>query len=458
MTSQQSRSGTSTAPSSSSSLRPRTQRLISGLEDPADFDLDEAPGPGSKLNSPFHTPYGSRAPSPIPNTNPSRSASSRPSGRLTPSNNGRLLSPSSRNASHDTLGSLSKAWGSSWSTLQGLASDLLNPDAGTTIKDKTPSQRRRPALPARGITSTPNQWGVSTSDVNQVGVGSKAEREVLVRAKKREDLLQQAANGQMNSDSLGRIKRRLSDDRTSSSAPPGENEDRDALVYLHHVGPQDTMAGITIKYNCQASILRKANRMWSNDNPQVRKTLVLPVDACGVKGKPVAAPQEDKPTGKDESEDESAVESSSADASSSSELPNGWHSNTPSRTSSFAKTDTIVSSNSLSSAPLEPPPWTHDSWVLLPNSDKPTEIARLSRRALGYFPPARRKSIISSASDVDVPISLTNSLSHSPRGTPRTSFDLPHSSASPSSGPLSSSSRSTRGPLTRRGSNSSNAY
>ncbi|KAL9095263.1 MAG: hypothetical protein Q9165_002519 [Trypethelium subeluteriae] len=457
MSSQQSRSGTSTAAPSSSSLRPRTQRLISGLEDPAEFDLDGPSVQGSNRDSPFHTPFGSRAPSPIPSTNPSRSTSSRPTGRSRPPNSSRVLSPSSRNTSHDTLGSLSKAWGSSWSALQGLASDLLNPDAGTTIKDKTPSQRRRPPIPGRNATSAPNQWGVSTSDVNQIGVGSKAEREALVRARKREDLLQQAANGQIHSDALGRIKRRSSDDRTSSSAPPGENEDRDALVYLHHVNPQDTMAGITIKYNCQAAVLRKANRMWHNDNPQVRKILVIPVDASGVKGKPVPTLQEDKAP----DPETQAVESSSLiDTSSGSELPNGWHS-PPSRrrTSSITQDSTLTSSHPLSSASLEAPPWTHDSWVLLPSSDKPTEIARLPRRALGFFPPARRKSIVSSASDVDFPLSFSRS---SPRGTPPTSLDLPRTSITPSSAPMSvstsTSSRPSRTPLARRGSSSSNAY
>ena len=456
MSFQQSRSGTSTAAPSSSSLRPRTQRLISGLEDPAEFDLDETSGPGIKSDSSFHTPYGSRDPSPLPSANPSRSNASRLGNRSKASNNGRLLSPSSRNNSNDTLGSLSKAWGNSWSALQGLASDLLNPDSSTTLKDKTPSQRRRPGIPSGSATSTPTQWGVSASDVPQIGAGSKSEREALVRAKRREDLLQQAANGEIHSDALGRIKRRSSDDRTSASAPPGENEDRDALVYLHHVNFHDTMAGITIKYNCQAAILRKANRMWPNDNPQVRKTLVIPVDACGVKGIPVPAPSVDQPG----DEKLSVAELSSlVDTTSTSELPNGWHS-PPSRrrASSSTKTDGTVSSNPVSSAAVEPPPWTHDSWVQLPNNEKPTEIARLSRRTLGFFPPARRKSIISSASDVDFPTSLADSLSRSPRITPATSFDLPRTSISPSSAPISASSRPTRGPLVRRGSNSCNAY
>ena len=96
----------------------------------------------------------------------------------------------------------------------------------------------------------------------------------MVRAMKRKDLL--SAEEHLVADSVGRIKRRNSDDLTSSSAPPGENQDRDALVYIHKVRPQDTLAGITIKFNCQPAILRKANRMWPNDSVQMKDYLVLP--------------------------------------------------------------------------------------------------------------------------------------------------------------------------------------
>lgn len=51
------------------------------------------------------------------------------------------------------------------------------------------------------------------------------------------------------------------------------------------------------------------------------------------------------------------------------------------------------SSAALSSVDHEPP-WHHDSWVLFPTASQPTEIVRLSRRTIGYFPPARRKKRI----------------------------------------------------------------
>jgi LysM repeat protein len=247
---------------------------------------------------------------------------------------------------------------------------------------------------------------VSSSSA-QVGVGSQEERENLVRAMKRKDLL--TAGDRLAADSIGRIKRRNSDDRQSASAPPGENDDRDALVYIHHVRPQDTLAGISIRFNCQPAVLRKANRMWPNDTVQTKDTIVLPVDACGVKGRPVHGPeeqQEDLLLG-DWGDNEAKAPNSSQQG-----LSNGWNGS--------SKQD--LESNAQSQPELEQP-WKHDSWVLLPSDTKPTEIGRMPRRALGFFPPARRKS-----------------LAFSEASTPRPSLDQPRSSIS--SNPLNSHSDS----------------
>jgi hypothetical protein len=223
----------------------------------------------------------------------------------------------------------------------------------------------------------------------------------MVRAMKRKDLM--TADEPLMAGSIGRIKRRNSDERQSISAPPGEHEDRDALVYIHHVRPQDTLAGISIKYNCQQPVLRKSNRMWPNDSVQTKKTLLLPVDACGVKGRPAqgphALPEEDLLLG--EFGDHSSSETPRAEQNS---LPNGW--STPRQRDS--ETNSVISSGADSQTP-----WTHDSWVLLPNDGQPTQIGRMPRRALGFFPPARRKS-----------------LAYSDASTPRASTDLPRSSTS----------------------------
>lgn len=223
----------------------------------------------------------------------------------------------------------------------------------------------------------------------------------MVRAMKRKDLL--TANEHLVPDSVGRIKRRNSDERLSASAPPGDNEDRDALVYVHHVRPQDTLAGLSIKYNCQQAVLRKSNRMWPNDTIQFKKVVVLPVDACGVKGRPVqgpeALPDEDLLLG-EYGNGASSKPASNAIAG----LPDGWD---------MPKNKDTESDSAVSSSADAENPWKHDSWVLLPNEKQPTQIGRMPRRALGYFPPARRKSI-----------------PYSDASTPRASVDLPRSSTS----------------------------
>jgi hypothetical protein len=218
---------------------------------------------------------------------------------------------------------------------------------------------------------------------------------------KRRDLM--TAGEDLITDSVGRIKRRNSDDRMASSAPPGENEDRDALVYIHHVRPEDTLAGVCIKFNCDPAVLRKANGMWLNDSIQMKTTVVLPVDACSVKGRHVPAP--------DARQEDDLMLGGSGESSTNTGYDDLMTNGTTSP-KSYAADNALAQSVSHASVDSEPP-WRHDSWVLLPNDTKPTEIGRMPRRKLGFFPPARRKSV-----------------AFSDDTTPAPSFDLPRSSTS----------------------------
>lgn len=377
-------SSKSSSTPAASTLRPRTRRLIS-VED------ELYPASGSEHASPFN----SRAASPVPSAHPTRSnAAAAPTSSLV-----RSVSARASNSRRDTSGTLSGIWGNSWSAIQGLATNVLGSD--TAARD-APARRRKPLLAAsRRVSSSapPKQWGPSASSGAHIGAGTQEERENMVRAMKRKDLL--TANEHLVPDSVGRIKRRTSDERLSSSAPPTENEDRDALVYVHRVRPHDTLAGISIRFNCQPAILRKANRMWPNDSVQVNKTMVIPVDACGVKGRPVPGPDAN---GDDDLLLDYGPHSANSDSNS---LPNGWG---PSHPRDHDTTSTL--SSSLSQGEPDAP-WKHDSWVLLPNEKEPTEIGRMPRRALGFFPPARRKSLV-----------------YSDTSTPRASTDLPRSSTS----------------------------
>lgn len=367
---------------STSTLRPRTRRLISVEDDIYATDDSEA--------------FSSRAGSRIA----SRTASP---ANVTSTSSAFLKSAGvqASKATRDTSSTLSGLWGNSWSAVQGLAANVLGSEA--TPAGSAAARRRKPIHTRRTSTSAPppKHWGPAGAG-SHVGTGTQEEREAMVRAMKRKDLLN--ATEHLQPDSIGRIKRRNSDDRTSTSAPPGENDHGDALIYIHHVKKPDTLAGVCIKYNCEQAVLRKANRMWPNDTILSKKLIVLPVDACGTKGRPVqgpdALPEEDLLLG-----EFGHSESKKPDIEG---LPNGW--TTP-------KQKGTDSSSFVSSTDAPEHPWKHDSWVLLPNDKQPTQIARMPRRALGFFPPARRKSVAFSDA----------------ASTPRASVDLPRSSTSTNS-------------------------
>ncbi|PNS16335.1 Lon protease, mitochondrial [Sphaceloma murrayae] len=353
--------------------------------------------------------------------------------------------PDNRTPPNNVSGNISIAslWGTSWSAIQGIANDLLGEQGAPQQQQRTHRRKNSNAVPPGKLLVRPAvpSWGPSNSSIatpsSYIATGSREEREALVRAQKRKDLLSGASSSYP--DSLGKFKRRTSDEGISASAPPGANEDRDALVYLHNVRPEDTLAGITIRYGCSANVLRKANRMWPNDNVQVKKILTLPVDACTVKGKRVSESEADLLFEPDQKQtDTSDLPTPKANGATA-------HKRTDSTTSSLSERPppSVRSSNAESE-----PPWTHDSWVMLPNAVKPTEIARLPRKTLGYFPPARRKS-----------------QSYSDRDTPSTSldinrqayFDNPSPNAMASMSPLRADApQRPRRP--RRTSNASNGY
>lgn len=383
---------TSSTSAPSTSLRPRTKRLISGL---SDVGAEETELPTAISPSP--SPFASRSVSPIPAAHPQRSNSQHGTQRFAGSSWGRRaqLAAQGKGSAESPLSptSLAGLWGTSWNTLQGLASDFLGNDVAGAESDARARQKK----PYYGLyggrsssASRTREWGPSAPTshpaTGDVGSGTREEREAALRAQKRKDMLMQQDSSY--ADTLGKFKRRLSDDHESMSAPPGEDDNRAALVYLHHVHKADTLAGITIKYNISANALRKANRMWPNDTVQSRQTLVLPVDACGVKGRPVSDPSAlDLLSSESEAMSAGQAEEVSTPKAS---LPNG-QSSSRSRAGSLS-TNTTSRRTSTSTAADADPPWHHDSWVILPHQEKPTEIARLSRRALGYFPPARRKS------------------------------------------------------------------
>lgn len=399
-----------TAHPASSTLRPRGKRLISGLDEGDEIAYDPASAPTTRIASPAFSLLDSRPTSPIPNPHPQRVGRSNGIGAAASLNKGSVGKQRRQGAESPTLAGL---WGNSWSALQGIASDLLGSDLAAQ-DSRQPARVRRPLSKVQGQRSSSSgpslQWGPSSSVASffaqpstvGIGVGTREEQTAAFRAQKRKDLLTRQDTNVP--DVTGKYKRRTSDDLTSTSAPPGDHEEQEALVYIHHVQKDDTLAGITIRYNISANTLRKANRMWPHDMVQVRKTLILPVDACAVKGRPVTD-LEASDLLRSESDalqslQAEEVTAPTATISFSNDTTGGSGRHRTGSTSTNATTSAAISVVDLE------PLWHHDSWTLLPGQRKPTEIGRMPRKSLGYFPPGRRKS-----------------QSHSDLSTPKTSFD-----------------------------------
>jgi len=153
---------------------------------------------------------------------------------------------------------------------------------------------------------------------------------------------------------------------------------------------------------------------------QSRPIIVLPVDACGSKGKKLTSPEAMDMLG-DETEALSAGQAEEVDPLTPTTNNNAFARNrtNSASTNTSNRRPSLAAVSSIDTEPL----WHHDSWVLLPSATKPTEIARLSRRSLCYFPPARRKS--NSYSDLDTP-STSLDLTRTP-----TSELMNHSALSP---------------------------
>ena len=211
----------------------------------------------------------------------------------------------------------------------------------------------------------------------------------MILAKKREALLLADVNDFSNS---APTKRRGSDPRLSNSVTSAE-QDGDVLVYVHQVQPQDTLAGVIIRYQCQPVVFRKVNRLWPNDNIQIREHVFLPVEACAIRGKKINT------IGPVSEHDISITPASELFKHSSSNTFN-------------ICSDSESPSLPLNTIPKHDPEYKHEYFVSIPGIPKNVETARITRRILGFFPPSRRKP--QTFSDTDTFLD-----------SPKASLDLP---------------------------------
>lgn len=300
---------------------------------------------------------------------------------------------------------LGDSWTQSWTSVQAFASALISGNEGYSKGIESPQSRQRPRAGSR-----PDTWGPSPPGrvraIDDVGVGSLAKRQDALRAAKTASILEshEGVNGGL--DITGKHKRRTSDEIVSIDQQPEEH-----LVYVHNVELNDTYAGIILRYKCREDVFRKSNGLWSRDSVQTRKWLIIPVDACEIKGRPC-----NPPSWQNNCEADLLAPSPSAAG----ESPSF---NEPPR-NDFVTVDPTDTDAKQGDA--EDMPWTHVRWVQIDSFRQPVRIARVARQALGYFPPRRKKSI----------------RTVSPLSTPRQSSDLssipPNSIERPSSRRLSS--------------------
>ncbi|PGH06797.1 hypothetical protein AJ79_06439 [Helicocarpus griseus UAMH5409] len=436
----------------SSSVRPRNRRLISLATD----DDDDAAGSASTDNATtglssdnFESansllpPSAPRSRAGTPSPNPSRQSSRTPTGRDRPASRTTLGNGWTDSRQNKPISPfVADFWESSWSSLQGLASTVLgNDDGWGKMKSSSPapgrSQHRRKPSKANFVHDArtgPSSWGPTNFFNKQLGSGSSSgpmsqeERQSMVQALKRQTLLQ--ANGDATPDSQGNYKRRDSGDAPrGSSAPPPEQDDSDALVYVHHVHKDDSITGVSIRYGCQPAVMRKANGFWPSDSIQARKTVLLPVEACTLKGRRLPDKEEDIV---DLLDDHHHTDDPFMDSS-----PSALNC----KSSAFGYGDTSSQSHYPGSAassisgkgPKQAPPWKHECWVQVDGFWEPVEIGRVPRRTLGFFPRARRKSIVQELT----PYSDSEDLDSRP-----ISQDQPHNASRPSRPAIPASSTS----------------
>lgn len=390
-------SSVSTSSVLNSAVRPRNRRLISLADDGDDDGVQEPSSARNGLSTSGPTPSQSRGTTPSPYT--SRRGSPLPQKQFTRISERDLSSDygfdrddrGSRdsfqpfNSSHNSSGFLE----ASWSSIQSLTSSFLGNDRKWGKPDSTPTtsmKRRKPSRSEIPVSFSkqqgPSTWGPLAPSTPPIGTGTQEERQALVQAKKREKLL--LANGDSVSSLRDRYKR-----KDSLETPDGltvdPDQDEEALVYIHHVQPNDSMTGLCIKYGCDLGVFRKANGFWPSDSIQTRKVVLLPAEACSVKGRRV----DDKSNNLDLLSDDFSGGSSSEDPAGSSIVPR----EKPSTTNDAEATHADDSENERV--------WRHEAWVEMSGFPAPVEIGRVPRKSLGFFPRSRRKSLSLPYSDTD---------------------------------------------------------
>jgi len=74
---------------------------------------------------------------------------------------------------------------------------------------------------------------------------------------------------------------------TSPPASPSAAQHEPQLVYIHPVSASTTLQGVVIAFDTNATSVLRTNQLWPGDPLQSRRELLIPVDACRIKGSPL---------------------------------------------------------------------------------------------------------------------------------------------------------------------------
>ncbi|KAF5659356.1 hypothetical protein FHETE_9437 [Fusarium heterosporum] len=394
--------------SDTTSVRPRNRRLASNLDDDSDTATSREAS-RSRRNRNLHVHDATGSPSParsyglLSASSPanSRSASPLPSGRGT-------ASPYRTNSAANLTNFFNDSLTQSWASIQGFTSSLISGDNGAARRSQSHNRAgSRPGTWGRDFSSSSGSkkaggaWGPAPPqepNLNDVGAGSRAERETALKAAKTAMVLESHDGVNGGLDVGGKHKRRNSDESV-----PEQSQAQEFMVYIHKVEPSDTYAGLILRYQCREDAFRKANGLWTRDSVQVRKWLMIPVDACDVRGRPCDPPSWQNAHGVDLLAPTPAAEESTS----------AVHDDFFSRPANGTSSVTQLTEE-------EERSWTHVRWVKIDSFSHPVEIARVARNAMGYFPPRRKKSI-RTISTLSTPRQSLDLYSNPPSGSAGTS-------------------------------------
>ena len=163
--------------------------------------------------------------------------------------------------------------------------------------------------------------------------------------------------------------------RHSDTSLVCNGNDEEALVCIHKIRRDDTLAGIILKYGCQQASFRRVNRLWPHYSIQTRSYIFLLVEVCSVGGKKVEEIQAEvfKSTQKIRTPDEATQ----------------WRTATRqfgSATDSVVASSPIMTNAYLNLLVAADGVLKHYCWLKIASFSEPVEVSCMPRRSLGHFP------------------------------------------------------------------------